>query len=362
MDSELIDQLSKNAKVLPARAKGNCRIWFVFQGKPVFISAGTKRAREAREAVPGKLRDWLSQLPAVKSPSTPATAHLWKVEVERFIRLEHKHSKPAYREGVAGVLRDFGAATNWPDVTAMDKAAFRTAWEALEVGKAAHTQANWLGILGGFARFLEEEEIIPRDFTRGVKRPPRSAFGRRETIYAESAFDPIWEELPLWARPLWEDHWFTGMDTKDLWEFQPRKHMVNVDEKWKIWKQRAKQTEIIDQPLNSRIRDRWIKQWEAAGPEDFMYPELHKRFSDEKSLGNQLRKSVYAAQDRRKLPRLDIKSTRHTFTTRHVLRLVKGEKKAPSMDQIRRWLGHAPDSRVLERLYLKLLSIPDLMD
>lgn len=359
---ELIEQLSKNAKVLPARARGNCRIWFVYQGKPNFITAGTKKPKEAREAVKAKLEEWLGNLPKATDPPKPTTEHPWKLEAERFLKLEHKYSKPAYREGVAGVLRDFGAAAGYPDVTAMTKDRFREVWADLEVGKAAHTQANWLGILGGFSRWLEEEEITPKDFTRGVRRPPRSTFGKREAVYAETAFQPIWEELPLWARPLWEDHWYTGMDTKDIWEFKPKKHLVSVKGGLKIWKQRAKQTEIIDQPIPSQLRSRWTKQWEAAGPEDFMYAELHKRFSDEKSLGNQLRKFVYLAQDKRKLPRLDIKSTRHTFATRHVLRLVNGEKDAPPIDQIRRWLGHAKDSRELERSYLKLLSLPHLMD
>lgn len=334
----------------------------MYEGLPVFISAGTKKPKEARALAGEKIAAWLDSKAKIKSVSRPLTVGSWAESVKKFLLIQHAHSQPATRAGVAGILRDFAAAAEWTELNQANKEAFRTAWALVEVGRASKTKANWLGVLGSFARWLEAEEILDKDFTRGVKRPPKSSFGRRETIYQERAFQPIWEELPLWARPLWEDHWFTGMDTKDLWEFKPRKDLVNVGENWKIWKKRSKEHEIIDQPLNSNIRDRWVKLWASSGPETFMYDDLHKRFSDEKSLGNMLRKSVYAAQARRGLPKLDIKSTRHTFTTRHVLRLVNGEKNAPSLDQVRRWLGHAPDSRVLELLYLKLRSLPHLMD
>jgi integrase len=359
---DLIEQLSRNAKILPARKKGNCRIWFMYSGKPVFITAGTKKPKEAKDRLSSNLEKWLLGRPKETAPIAPKSLHPWEQESARFIAIQHKHSSPAYKRDVASVLRDFGKAAGMPDVCDMTKIKFREIWSSLEVGKAAHTQANWLGILGGFARWLMDEDIINFDFTRGVKRPSKRSFGKREAIYQESDFLPIWEELPLWARPLWEDHWYTGMDTKDIWQFKPKKHLLKIGSNWKIWKPRAKQAETIDQPINSKIKERWIKQWEESGPDDFMYPELHKRFSDEKSMGNMLRKSVYAAQDRRGLPRLDIKTTRHTFATRHVLRLVKGEKNAPSIDQIRLWMGHAKDSRVLERIYLKLLSRPELMD
>lgn len=361
---ETIKLLAKSASILPAREKGNCRIWFTWKDKPVFISAGTKRAKDAEKVKEARIREWWDKLPKESpgAPKAPQTLHPWKVEAARFLKLEHKHSKPGYRDGVAQILEDFGAAAGFPDVTTMDKDRFREVWEGVEVGKAAHTQANWLGVLGGFARFLEKDDITGKDFTRGVKRPPRSKMGKREQIYSFDAFQPIWEALELWVRPIWEDHWFTGMDCKDLWEFQPRKHLVNVGGAWKIWKQRAKETEIIDQPLASRIKSRWIQAWEASGPEDFLYPEAHKRYANEKSWGNQVRKAVYAAQDKLKLPRLDIKTTRHTFATRHLLRLVMGEKNAPSIEQIRKWMGWAPDSRIGERIYFKLLSLPHLMD
>lgn len=360
----LIDQIARNSSILPARSRGNCRIWFKWEGKPVFLSAGTKKPKEAREAIKAKVREWYSRLPTVasKRPEAASTGHPWATESKRFIKAQHAHSKPGYKSGVAQVLRDFGKAAEDPDVTTMTKERFREVWEGVSGKMASHTKANWLGILGAFARFLEEDEIVPKDFTKGVKRPPRKSFGKRDTIYRDEWFQMIWDELPLWVRPIWEDHWFTGMDTKDLWEFEPHKHLIDSGKGWKIWKDRAKEGEIIDQPLSSKIRVRWATIKSNSKPGSFMYAEARKRYANEKSWGNQIRKALHAAQDRLKLPKLDIKSTRHTFATRHVLRLVKGEKNAPSMDQIRRWLGHAPGSRVLENLYLKLLSLPDLMD
>ena len=194
----LIDQIARNSSILPARARGNCRIWFQWEGKPVFLSAGTKKPKEAREAIKPKLREWFSRLPSEKPGAAPAGAigHPWALEAKRFITLEHKHSKPAYRAGVAQVLRDFGKAAEEPDVATVTKVRFREVWEPLSEKMAAHTQANWLGILGGFARFLEEEEIVPKDFTRGVKRPPRKSFGKRDEIYRDEWFQPIWDSFP----------------------------------------------------------------------------------------------------------------------------------------------------------------------
>ena len=307
-------------------------------------------------------------------PEAPTVEHPWQAWTAKFMRFQHKFSKEGHRSGVEQILKDFGAAAGYPDVREMTKDRFREVWDAVEVGKAPKTQANWLGTLSGFARFLEEElEGYPGDFTRGVRRPPKANFGTRHEIYEEKWFQPIWTESPLWFRPVWEDHWFTGMDTKDLWELQPRKHLLKVEtpsqekgqppvSSWKVWKVRAKEGELIDQPLNSRIISRWVETYEKSGPEGYLHAEAHRRYSDEKSWSNQCRNALHAAQERLGLPRLDLKTTRHTFATRHLLRFIRAEKNAPTLDQIRRWLGHAPDSRILERLYIKLMSLPHLMD
>lgn len=360
---DVINALADAATILPPRARGNCRIWFKYRGEPVFISAGTKKPKEARQVARDKIRAWLTTQPkeAPQAPAQPATAHPWKPTVQRYLSLEHEHSKEGTREEAGRNLDKLGAALGWPDAATVTKALYREKYPALRDAVAPKTWANELGEHRRFAEWLVVEEIILRNFTDGVKRPPRSSFGRREEIYRDEWFQPIWEALELKWRPWWEDHWFTGMDTKDLWEFQPRKHMAQVGAKWKIWKQRAKEAEWIDQPLSSRIAERWAKRWGECGPEDFLHP-MGRRYANAKSLGNQLRKAVHGAQAKLGLPKLDVKTTRHAFATRHLLRLVRGEKNAPTLDEVRRWLGHARDSRELERTYAKLLSNPHLMD
>ena len=73
-------------------------------------------------------------------------------------------------------------------------------------------------------------------------------------------------------------------------------------------------------------------------------------------------KALHAAQKRLGLPQLDLKTTRHTFVTRHLLRLIRGEKNAPTIEEVQRWLGHAKGSTEIHRTYAKLVSSPHLMD
>lgn len=358
----VIELLAKTASILPARERGNCRIWFKWKGKPVFLSAGTRKPKEARETLRDKLRAWLASMPAeaAQAPAKPSPRAM-EAEIRRYMLLEHEHSKPGTKEEAERNLRKLGDAMGWPDASALTKEAYRAAYPALRDSVGPKTWANELGEHRRFAAWLVVEEVILRNFTDGIKRPPRSSFGKREEIYREEWFQPIWNELELEWRPWWEDHWFTGMDTKDIWEFQPRKHMLKVGKSWKIWKRRAKESEIIDQPISSKILPRWVARWEECGPEDFLHPK-GRRFNSPKSLGSTMRRDLHRAQAKAGLPLLDFKTTRHSFATRHLLRFVRGEKNAPTLDEVRRWLGHARDSRELERTYAKILSNPELMD
>lgn len=357
---DLIEQIARGASILPARARGNCRIWFAWKGEPVFISAGSKKPKEARAAMPAKIRSWLEKLPQ-EAPQTPTTPHPMKAEVSRYLSLEHEHSKPGTITEAKRNLDTLGELLGWPDCATITKALYRERYPARRDAIASHTWANELSEHRRFSRWLVREEILLRDFTDGVKRPKRSAFGTREEIYREEWFQPIWLQLPLEWRDPWEDHWFTGMDTQDIWEFEPLKHLLKASGTHKIWKQRAKETEMIDQPLNSRIKARWLARLAECKPGD----RLHKnatRYVSAKSWGNQMRKALHAAQRKLGLPLLDLKTTRHTFVTRHLLRLIQGEKNAPTIEEVQRWLGHAKGSTEIHRVYAKLVSSPHLMN
>jgi integrase len=357
---ELIEQIAKAASILPARERGACRIWFTWKGKPVFISAGSRKPKEARENMRAKIGAWLAKLPQ-DAPQAIVTPHPMKAEVARYLKLEHEHSKAGTLTEATRTLNKLGKVLDWPDCSALTKALYREKYPAIREPLAAKSWANELAEHRRFSKWLVREEIILRDFTDGVKRPKRSSFGTREAIYREAWFQPLWDELPHEWREPWEDHWFTGMDTKDIWEFEPLRHLLPVGNTLKIWKQRAKETEMIDQPLNSRIKARWVARLASCKPGDRLH-ENAKRYASEKSWGNQFRRALHAAQKRLGLPQLDLKSTRHTFTTRHLLRQIRGEKNAPTVEEVQRWLGHAKGSAEIHRVYAKLLSNPHLMD
>ncbi len=282
--------------------------------------------------------------------------------LDEYLRLEHGDNKESTRESAVTILEGFGDAVGWPDARSIDKETFRKVWPKLKVGRGPKTQANWLGEIGHFARWLENEDVIVVDFTRGVKRPPRRLFGTHDEIYEEEWYQPIWDALEHWARPRWEDHWFTALDNMDLYQLQPRKHILKVSDGCKIWKERAKEPGCtIDQPLPSQIKARWLARREECGPNDVMYPDS-LRYADADSWGGQFRKELHRAQAKLGIPLLDVKVTRHTFTTRHLMRFIRGEKNAPTFDQLRRWLGHSESSREVERTYAKLVALTHLMD
>jgi integrase len=353
------DLISLDWEVYPPRARGNCRIYFRWKGKPVFVSAHTKKEKEAGKAAPSIIKAWIEAKREIVAPAPSLPVLTMKAAVDRYLALEHENSKEGTVTEAKRNLKKLGDALGWPNAPDISKTLYREKYPELRDAVASHTWANELGEHRRFARFLVREEILLRDFTEGVKRPKRSTFGTREVIYQEGWFQPLWDELEHEWREAWEDHWFTGMDTKDLWEFDPQKHLSPVKDDWKIWKRRAKESEMIDQPLPSKIKARWIAAKKSG------QTRLHAsagRYVTPKSWGNQIRKALHAAQRKLGLPLLDLKTTRHTFATRHLLRSIRGEKNAPSVEEIQRWLGHAKGSTEIHRTYLKLLSNPHMMD
>lgn len=343
------------------RAGGNARLNFRWEGKSQHATTSVKRRKDVtRREAARVLQEWYDKRPAVPAPPPPGTPFLEAVRMH--LERAHAENTPESRQGAAAALRRLGEALGMPMIETVDKEAFRKVEGELKRGRAPKTWANELGEFRHFARWLVDEDILLRDFTRGVQRPPRDQFGTRERIFEEEWFAPLWDELPHEWRPVWEDFWFTGMDGKDLWEFEPLRDMIPAaDGTWKIWKKRSKEKIFIDQPLSSRIRDRWVARRAECREGDRLHVNAG-RYAHAKSWGYQFLKALHAAQERLGLPLLDAKTTRHTFATRHLLRLVRGEPNAPQLDQIRRWLGHAPDSRILERNYAKLSSLPHLMD
>ena len=365
-------QLVIDGKVIHANLTnpklGNCRIMFRVDGRVHTVNTGVRKSSDVPKPLIDKLvRAWFVKylVPVVHPPAgTP-----YRTAMEAHLRESHSHNSPGTIKGRRYELEKLGAVLNWPMVESITKEVFREAIPKLMVGKhtrkiAAHTWSNELGEYSHFANWLVDEDIIVKEFTRGVKKPGRAEFGRREEIFDEAWFKPIRDELPHEWREPWEDVWFTGMDSGDLFEFRPRRHLVISANVPKIWKRRKKQKNssslMINQPLDIKLRTRWLAKYETAKRDEPLYENV-KRFESAKTWGNTFLKAVHDAQTVLKLPLLDIKTTRHTFTTRHVLRLVRAEKNAPSLMEIRAYLGHAPDSRMVELVYARLASRPEAM-
>lgn len=346
------------------RAGGNARITFRWDGKQRHITTEVRRKRDVTKREAARLlQGWIdAEGTRTGTVPNPATGLPFLEAVRRHLEHAHAANTPDSLKGARATLLRLGEALGMPTIEAVDKEAFRAVEDQLKRGRAAKTWANELGEYRHFARWLVDEDLLLRDFTRGAKRPSRDEFGTREAIYDEAWFAPLREALPLEWRPVWEDFWFTGMDGKDLWEFEPLRDMIMAaDGSWKIWKKRSKEKIFIDQPLSSMIRARWIARRAECHAGDRLHTNA-ARYANARSWGHQFRKALNRAQHACGLPQLDVKTTRHTFATRHLLRLIRGEKNAPHLDQIRRWLGHAPDSRMLERVYAKLSALPHLMD
>lgn len=145
---------------------------------------------------------------------------------------------------------------------------------------------------------------------------------------------------------------YAGIDVNDVYRLLA--HHIEEDGKGSLWikKMRGKAkitsgVEMIKLPVSSKIEKELREYWKAAlevGSEAYVLP-WHKRFSTHESFRSWIWKMVQIARTRAGLPKRDVKSFRHTFTTTH---LKRGKA---SLRQLREWLGHAADSKMIEDTY-----------
>jgi integrase len=145
---------------------------------------------------------------------------------------------------------------------------------------------------------------------------------------------------------------YGGMDVNDCYHLLA--HHIEEDGDGRLWikklRGKAKITsgvEMIKLPVSTRIEAELRKYWAAVraiGPETKVLP-WHKRFSNQESFRSWIWKNVQSARARAGLPPRDVKSFRHSFVTMH---LKRGKVK---LRQLREWLGHAPDSKMIEDTY-----------
>lgn len=351
------------------RPNGNATIKFrVGDSREQFTASSgvRKRSKVTVSVATEAIEAWFSRQP--QEPPKPAeTGPSLDKEIASFIDEEYQYTVPEHRTGVRVVLQEMAALVPTNQLGDITKEMFRSTIKPTMEGRVKpHTWANKLSYIRKFLRWEVERENILRDPTIGVKPPPKESFGTHEDIWEDKWYSAIRaklgeiREVGKTLQNILDDRWFTGMDTKDLWQLQPRKHLlrVTVDDNhgrprdiWKVYKKRAKESEIIDQPIHKEILDRWIKRWDACGPDDILHPN---HFESAKTWGKWFLDHVHDAQRELGLPLLDAKSIRHTFATRWAkLYVTSRGRKGPPLEELRKWMGHAPGSRILEKIYVK---------
>lgn len=352
------------------RPIGNASIKFRTEkgGKPFTTSSGVRKKRQVTTAVATlAIEDWLAKGPRDGSPDDVASKPSLREEIATFLQEEYQYTVPKHRAGVETILMEMASLVPTNVLGDITNEFFKSHIKAvLEPQVLPKTWANKFSYMRKFLSWEVERENLLRDPTIGVKGPPKESFGTHEEIWEESMYRAVRKALgnrrvngQLFQNIL-EDYWHTGMDTKDLFLFQPKKHMICVTindangnplQVWKIYKKRSKESEIIDQPIHKDILPRWLKRREECGPEDYLHPN---KFKSADTWGGWVLEYVKKAQMEAGVPPLVLKAIRHTFATRWARLFVESRgRKGPPMEELRKWMGHAKGSRMLERIYVK---------
>jgi integrase len=325
-----------------ARKRGTVQIRLRLEGKPFSISTGVKNPSDlSRSQQVTIIRDWLAKKPKTKSGTIDS-------EITRFIRLRYEGRAPKTTEDAERFLRRMVEVLGLRRVTDLSKDRCEVGKVALRATWKAKTWANGLSIMRSFARWEVGEGNLKEDPFVNFRFPSKSEFGRREAVWEPERYEAVREILTGDDREIFTVMYETGMDSSDVYQLRPE-HLVEVKAKgkrfWKLHKLRAKaksSREIISQPL-SKVAAKILvgrEPWDLS------------RYLTAQSFAANLLKRVHKAQVKLGFKdRLSIKHLRHTFATRHAQRFLEGEG-GPPMGVLRSWLGHAKDSRTLERLYI----------
>lgn len=339
---DTVDTLGLSWAVIP-RKRGSAQIRLRVGGTQVAISTGVKNPADlSRSRQVELIRAWLS-----KRPAAP-TGEIGE-EISRFMRLRYEGRAPKTIEDAERFLRRMVGVLKVSKVSDLTKPRCERFKDALRASWKAKTWANGLSVMRSFAKWEVGEGNLISDPFVNFRFPAKSEFGRRTEVWDLDRYLAVREELSGDDREIFTVMYETGMDSSDIFQLR-KEHIVEFRPKgkpkfWGIHKARAKgksSREIIIQPLSTEAA-KILVDWK---PWDF------SRYTTAQSFAANLLKRVHKAQVRLELPgRLSIKHLRHTFATRHAQRYLDGEG-GPPMEALRQWLGHSPDSRTLERLYV----------
>jgi hypothetical protein len=343
-----------------------------------------RRAKElAKAAAASILATWWKEnsarLTASQAPPVPAL-DLVK-EIHRYLREELLHVGKEHKDQVETILLDMSALLPGFTVPQVTRKVYREILKpAMMAGVATKTWANKRSYLKAFFEWemnQEDDNEVPhlaRSPLQGDKAPDPRQFGTHEEIweFEDDTFPEVLalvrkdprlkaEDRARFAEAL-EDLWFTGIDVKDLWNLEPHAHIIETKvttadgklrKAWKLYKIRGKEWEIIDQPIDAPIRDRWAAAKATALPGEKLHAWA-RRYANNKSWARQMLNAVMRARTALGLPHRDLKCIRHTFETRwaRVYTESRGQR-GPSPEEMRKWMGRAPGSTVGQKIYDK---------
>jgi integrase len=328
-----------------AKDRGSCVIRFRLDGVQHSFATGIKSKREAEAQAEGILARWL----IARGEASPAKATGLQAEIEAFLEAEYADVKPATRTEAALILRRFASTFPFPNIQDVTREVFRKTAKAYRGEASAKYWANILSTTRRFSKSLVAQKSLLEDFTQDVPMPPKASFGRRETVWTPEEFETVLDALEPFDRDVLMVMRWTGMDSSDVAELLKKHILKDSEGNWIIKKRREKaktDDETIVQPISSQAREILLGRYK--GISDRLFGNM---YATPRSFTTSLLGRVRRAAG----PTKDLKSLRHTYATYHA------ERGVP-LDVLRVWMGHAKDSRVLDRIYLHRASTARFMD
>ena len=331
-----------------SRERGSCVIRFRLDGMQMSVATGIKAKREAVAKADGILARWL----IAHGESTPAKPSSLQGEIDAFLAAEYADVKPATKVEAELVLRRFASAFPFPFVQDVTRDVFRQAAARFRGDASAKYWMNILCTTRRFSKSLVSQGKILQEFTQDVPMPPKSSFGRREETWDEEEFDGVLVKQTRFDTEVLLVMRWTGMDSSDVAELRKKHILKDSEGNWIIKKKREKaktDEETVVQPISSKVRAILLDRAKAVRlPEERLFGNT---YASPRSFTTSLLGRVRRAAGSTK----DLKSLRHTYATYHA------ERGVP-LDVLRVWLGHAKDSRVLDRIYLHRASTARFMN
>lgn len=328
-----------------SRDRGSCVIRFRLNGKQKSIATGIRQKREADAKAEGILARWL----VAHGETTLAKATGLQGEIEAFLEAEFADVKPATKDEAVKSLRRFCESFPVATIHEVSRDVFRKGAKRFRGDASPKYWANILSGVRRFSKSLVAQGKIREDFTMDVPMPPKSSFGRREEVWAEGEFAEVLEKLTPFDKDVLMVMRWTGLDSSDVAELTKKHILKDADGNWIIKKRREKaksDQETVIQPISSQVKEILMTRFKSADGRLF-----GSMFATPRSFTTSLLGRVRRAAGATK----DLKSLRHTYATYHA------ERGVP-LDVLRVWMGHAKDSRVLDRIYVHRASTARFMD